>query len=72
MIWKARTKSVGDWTEVKIAVARDGQHFSWTGQLMIHPDEWRDFAERLGLREGDGGVWRTDDPNTLRMTAPLA
>ena len=61
MIWEARTKRVGEWVESKIAVARDEQNFSWAGQLMMRPDEWQDFARRFGLREGDDGVWRSND-----------
>ncbi len=59
MIWEAHTKHVGDWIESKVAVARDGQDYSWVGQLMMRPDEWQDFARRSGLREGDDGVWRS-------------
>ena len=61
MIWEVRTKNVGEWVESKIAVARDEQDFSWVGQLMMRPDEWQDFTRRFGLREGDGGVWRSDE-----------
>lgn len=59
MIWEARTKHIGEWIESKIAVAHDGQDFSWVGQLMMHPNEWQDFTERFDLREGDDGVWRS-------------
>lgn len=59
MIWEAHTKHVGDWIESKVAVARDGQDYSWVGQLMMRSDEWQDFALRSGLREGDDGVWRS-------------
>ncbi len=59
MIWEARVKRVGEWVESRIAVARDERDFSWAGQLMMRPDEWRDFTERFGLREGDDGVWRS-------------
>jgi hypothetical protein len=59
MIWEAHTKHVGDWIESKVAVARDGQDYSWVGQLMMRSDEWQDFARRSGLREGDDGVWRS-------------
>ena len=61
MIWEARTKRVGDLIESKVAVARNGRDYSWAGQLMMYPDEWQDFTERFGLREGDDGVWRSDE-----------
>ena len=59
MIWEARIKVVGDWVEAKIAVAQSGSDYSWVGQLMMHPNEWHDFAGRLGLQQGDNGVWRS-------------
>lgn len=60
MVWEARTKSVGNLMEVNLSVAHDGENFSWTGQLMMQSNEWRDFTSQLGLRDGDGGVWRSD------------
>ncbi len=60
MVWEVRTKTIGEWTEAKMAVARDGENYSSIGQLMMRSDEWRDFAKRFGLREGDGGVWRSN------------
>jgi len=59
MVWEARTKRLGDWIESTVAVARDGQDYSWVGQLKMRPDEWQDFARRSGLREGDDGVWHS-------------
>ena len=44
-----------------VNVARDGHNFSWVGQLMMRPAEWQDFTRRFGLREGDDGVWRSDE-----------
>ncbi len=61
MVWEARTKRVGDWVEIEIAVARDEQDFSSAGRLMMHSDEWQDFTRRFGLREGDDGIWRSDE-----------
>ncbi len=59
MIWEARTKSVGEWTETEIAVARDANdNFSWTGRLMMRTDEWRDFTVRFGMREVSQSLWR--------------
>ena len=59
MIWEAITQPVGDWIEVKIVVSRGDDDYSWAGQLMILPDEWQDFASRLGLRQDDDGTWRS-------------
>ena len=61
MAWEARMKSVGDMIEARVAVAQDGQHFSWTGQLMMRPDEWRDFADKFGLQEISESLWRCGD-----------
>ncbi len=61
MVWEARTKSVGDMIEAKIAVASDGQNFSWTGQVMMRPDEWRDFTDKFGLLEISESLWRCGD-----------
>ena len=62
MVWEGRTKSIGDWVECKLAVAAsaDGQ-YSWVGQLMIRPDEWRDFATRMRLKEVSAALWRSGD-----------
>ncbi len=59
MIWEVDTKFVGDWIEAKIVVARGGGDYSWIGQLLMRPDEWQDFARRLGLHEGDKDAWRS-------------
>jgi hypothetical protein len=49
MIWKARIKTVGEWTESQIAAVSRGGEFTWMDQLMMRPDEWRFITERLGL-----------------------
>ena len=59
MFWEVHTQSVRYLIEVKIAVAQSGGDYSSVGQLMMHPDEWRDFAGRLGLQQDDSGVWRS-------------
>jgi hypothetical protein len=59
MIWEARTTSVRDLIEAKIAVAQSSDDYSYVGHLMMHPDEWQDYTSRLGLKQGDGGVWRS-------------
>ena len=59
MFWEVRTASVRDFIEAKIAVAQSGGGYSSVGQLMMRPDEWRDFAGRLGLQQDDSGVWRS-------------
>ena len=59
MFWEARTKSVRDLVEVRVAVAQSGGDYSSVGQLMMHSDEWQDFANRLGLLQGVDGVWRS-------------
>ena len=69
MIWEVDTKSVGNWVEAKIVVARGGDDYSWLGQLMMLPDEWQDFASRLGLQQCDNGVWRSSLPSTQKHEA---
>ncbi len=59
MVWEARTISVRDLVEAKIAVAQSDSDYSWVGQLMMGPDEWQDFADRLGLQQDDNGIWRS-------------
>jgi hypothetical protein len=52
MVWEARILSDGDWVRCKLAVApAGGMSFSWVGQLMMRPEEWRDFRERMDLSE---------------------
>jgi hypothetical protein len=59
MFWEMRAAPVRDLVEVKIAVAQSGGGYSSVGQLMMCPDEWQDFASRLGLQQDDNGVWRS-------------
>ena len=61
MIWEVDTKNVGDWIEAKIVVARGEGDYSWIGQLMMRPDEWQDFANRLGLQQDEIGGWRSSN-----------
>ena len=59
MVWEARTKVFGNLIEAKLAVAKSGSDFSWVGQVMMQHDEWHNLVGRLGLQEGDRGVWRS-------------
>ena len=58
MIWEGRIVSAGSWVECKISVApAEGANFSWVGQLKMLPEEWRDFHERMNLREVSESLW---------------
>ncbi len=61
MVWEGRTKFIGDWVECRLAVATAGEEFSWVGQVKMRPDEWLDFAERMGLKEISAALWRSGD-----------
>lgn len=61
MVWEGRIVSAGDWIECKIAVASTaGENFSWVGQLMMRPEEWRDFRAKMGLSEVSTDLWASD------------
>ena len=52
MVWEGRIVSAGEWIECKLAVALAvGENFTWVGQLMMRPEEWRDFRARMDLSE---------------------
>ena len=58
MVWEVRIVSAGEWVECKLSVAPAvGGHFSWVGRIMMRPDEWRDFADRMKLVEESGTRW---------------
>lgn len=58
MIWEGRIVSAAGWIECRISVAPAvGEPFSWVGQLKMRPEEWRDFYERMNLREFSEGLW---------------
>lgn len=62
MVWEGRTKFIGDWVECKLAVAASAdEQYSWVGQLMMRPDEWRDFSSRMGLKEVSAALWRSGE-----------
>ncbi len=61
MVWEGRIVSAGEWIECKLSVASAvGENFSWVGQLMMRPEEWRDFRERLDLSEVSTDLWASD------------
>ncbi len=50
--------SAGDWVECKLSVASAvSGNFSWVGQIMMRPEEWRDFADRMKLVEVSAALW---------------
>ncbi len=58
MEWEGRIVSAGEWVECKLSVASSvGENFSWVGQLMMRPEEWRDFADRMKLVEVSTALW---------------
>ena len=58
MEWEGRIVSAGEWVECKLSVAPDvGEKFSWVGQLMMRPEEWRDFRARMNLSEVSTDLW---------------
>lgn len=58
MVWEGRIVSAGDWVECKLSVApADRGKFSWVGQIMMRPEEWRDFADRMKLVEVSTALW---------------
>ncbi len=61
MVWEGRIITVGEWVECKLSVepAVDGK-FSWTGTLMMRPEEWHDFRARLNLSEVSTGHWTSN------------
>jgi hypothetical protein len=61
MVWEGRIVSAGEWVECKISVATaSGDNFSWVGQLMMRPLEWRDFCSRMNLSEVSEDLWLSD------------
>ena len=64
MAWEGRIVSAGEWVECKLSVAPAvGGDFAWVGQIMMRPNEWRDFADRMKLVEVSGSLWvSTEEP----------
>ncbi len=61
MIWEGCIVTAGNWVECKLSVAPvGGENFTWLGQLMMRPDEWRDFRERMNLSEVSTDRWTSD------------
>ena len=61
MVWEGRIVSAGEWVECKVSVAPAvGENFSWVGQLMMRPEEWRDFRARMNLIEVSTDLWASD------------
>jgi hypothetical protein len=61
MVWEGRIVSAGEWVECKVSVAPAvGGNFSWVGQLMMRPEEWRDFRARMNLSEVSTDLWTND------------
>ncbi len=61
MVWEGRIVSAGEWAECKLSVApATGENFSWVGQLMMRPEEWRDFRARMNLSEASTDLWTSD------------
>ncbi len=58
MVWEGRIVSTGEWVECKLSVASAvGGDFAWVGQIMMRPDDWRDFSDRMKLVEVSGSLW---------------
>ena len=61
MVWEGRIVSAGEWIECKLSVALAvGENFSWVGQLMLRPEEWRDLRARMDLSEVSTDLWASD------------
>ena len=61
MTWTARPKHLNGLVQIALEVSEGGNDVgSLTGHLTLSSAQWQDFAGRLGLREGPGGVWRSD------------
>ena len=61
MVWEGRIVLAGEWVECKLSVAPAvGENFSWVGQLMMRPEEWRDFRAKMELSEVSTDLWASD------------
>ena len=61
MVWEGRIVAAGEWIECKLSVAPAvGEKFSWVGQITMRTEEWRDFRERMNLREVSTDLWASD------------
>ncbi len=61
MTWTARPKLLGTLVQIALEVSEGGDDAgSLAGHLTLSSAQWQDFAQRMGLREEPGGVWRSD------------
>ncbi len=61
MVWEGSIVSAGEWIECRLSVAPAvGGRFSWVGRIMMRPEEWQDFRERMALTEVSKNLWASD------------
>ncbi len=61
MTWTARPKHLDDLVQIALEVSEAGDDIgSLAGHITLSSAQWQDFTRRMGLREGSGGVWRSD------------
>ncbi len=61
MTWTARPKHLNGLVQIALEVSEaEDDVGSLAGHLTLSISQWQDFARRMGLREGPGGVWRSD------------
>ncbi len=61
MTWTARPKHLDGLVQIALEVSEAGDGVgSLAGHITLSGAQWQDFARRMGLREGPGGVWRSD------------
>ncbi len=61
MTWTARPKLLGSLVQIALEVSEGGNDVgSLAGHLTLSNAQWQDFARLMELREGPGGVWRSD------------
>ncbi len=61
MVWEGSIVSTGEWVECQLSVAPAvGGRFTWVGRIMMQPEEWNDFRERMDLSEVSTNLWTSD------------
>ncbi len=61
MTWTARPKHLDGLVQIALEVSEGGDGVgSLAGHITLSSAQWQDFTRRMGLREGPGGVWRSD------------
>jgi hypothetical protein len=61
MVWEGSIVSAGEWIECQLSVAPAvGGRFSSVGRIMMRPEEWQDFRERMALSEVSTDLWTSD------------